>query len=393
MEWKPGQTSNEGAKVPESWIFLHYYDALNVLFRIENALRVLVFLVLKRHYRGKWQEIGLSSDDQNNTTIGALAKRRLAQDQAFGYLGYPITSPLMHLTSGELVGLITSESYWKHFKEYFIAAKNVVTLKLQEIGNVRNSLAHFRPVSAGDVEVVKQNARQVLTKAEETIGQLAGITNKIPSNTDDSWYRALVTVGNDLASLGFTQSVDEQWVRISLSYKYPKIGNGYGSETRKDFKVLNLITPAILGLFPSISGNISFLSEAAGFSYARKDPEAVAKKRIGLVFHRQVISENFAEVKEGLEDLLRLIANETELIQQDNLARGKIVASADVHAVREEGNEFWKANLSRLLCPVTPESAPEYWGDFSFRVVDFVSDTESFPWMPVTISAEDDIPF
>ncbi len=74
----------------------------------------------------------------------------------FGYLGYPINAPVMHLTSGELVRLITSDTFWPLFKDFFLASRQVVTLKLQEVGDVRNALAHFRPVSEGDVEAVNR---------------------------------------------------------------------------------------------------------------------------------------------------------------------------------------------------------------------------------------------
>ena len=133
MDWLKTQSVDEGIKVPANWLFIHYYEALSVLFKVENALRALVFVVLKNATGQKWADIAISSDDANQTTISALAKKRIAQSKACGYLGYQINSPMMHLTSGELVRLLTSEAYWPLFKKYFKASKQVVTLKLEEI--------------------------------------------------------------------------------------------------------------------------------------------------------------------------------------------------------------------------------------------------------------------
>src|SRR4030067_608026 len=120
MQWmKPKEVDQGGLTIPDTWLHIHYYEALSSLFRIENALRIFVFLVLKTEVGDSWPNLEISSDDGSRTTIGALAKRRIAQDETFGYLGFTINSPLMHLTSGELVGLITAESYLPHFKRSY----------------------------------------------------------------------------------------------------------------------------------------------------------------------------------------------------------------------------------------------------------------------------------
>src|SRR5258708_20692662 len=103
---------NGSLKIPHSWLFLHYYDALSALFRLENALRMFVYIVLKNARKGRWAELTLTSDDGGETTIAAIAKRRLVQDQRFGYLGYRVGSPLLHLTSGELIRVILAAAYW-----------------------------------------------------------------------------------------------------------------------------------------------------------------------------------------------------------------------------------------------------------------------------------------
>jgi hypothetical protein len=48
-----------------------------------------------------------------------IAAKRVSQADSFGYLGFDIKAPLMHLTSGELVELITADTYWPKFRAYF----------------------------------------------------------------------------------------------------------------------------------------------------------------------------------------------------------------------------------------------------------------------------------
>src|SRR6185369_6455169 len=103
MDWKSATPKDDGTvSVPESWLHLHYYEALNILFRTENALRVFVYVVLKNQFKEKWAETALRTADEEQSTIAATAAKRLAQAKGFGYLGYEISSPLMYLNSGEL---------------------------------------------------------------------------------------------------------------------------------------------------------------------------------------------------------------------------------------------------------------------------------------------------
>ena len=49
MEWKKSEKKDGNTyQIPERWLHLYYYEALNVLFRFENSLRVFVYVVLKK---------------------------------------------------------------------------------------------------------------------------------------------------------------------------------------------------------------------------------------------------------------------------------------------------------------------------------------------------------
>ena len=109
-------------------------------------MRVFVYVIFKNEYREKWINLQVGNEGESEGTIGSIAKRRLSQSENYGYLGYNIASPIMHLTSGELTRLITSESHWKFFKKYFFGSKEIIRNKFEEIGTIRNALAHFRPI-------------------------------------------------------------------------------------------------------------------------------------------------------------------------------------------------------------------------------------------------------
>jgi hypothetical protein len=130
MNWKEAKnTENNTYDLPGHWLKIEYFEALNILFRVENLLRMFVYIILKNEYKEKWKDLSVTSDDDENSTIGAIAKKRLSQDKNYAYLGYVITSPLLHLTSGELIRIITSDSYWKHFKKYFLGSREIIKNK------------------------------------------------------------------------------------------------------------------------------------------------------------------------------------------------------------------------------------------------------------------------
>ena len=57
MEWKSAEEKDfEAYEIPDEWLYLRYYEAFNVLFRIENALRVFVYVVLKSKYLSSWAD-------------------------------------------------------------------------------------------------------------------------------------------------------------------------------------------------------------------------------------------------------------------------------------------------------------------------------------------------
>jgi hypothetical protein len=396
MDWKRGDSAALGAAVPATWLFPHYYEALNALFRIENALRMLVYVVLKNDKRDRWVDISLTSDEGGETALGALAKKRIAQHQTFGYLGFPIEAPMMHLTSGELVRLLTSDAHWPLFKEFFRAARQVVTLKLQEIGDVRNSLAHFRPLTEDDVEAVRQNAKQVLSSVEAALAAMVTCGQRVPTNTPDTWYQELRAVGTDRCGLQFHQSSDGRWIRITLRFtatiisQYPEEPAEYVS-----YQLLNLDTPGILNVHDNLRCLTISLTERIPSVRMPPDFKPPFSKRLEFTFSRSTLEHEFSAVREGLRSLMAEIDNEAELIAGDNLAKGRLVHLARVLASQQrtqEGQPWWQFNTRALRRSVESHHPPEYWGSIAMPPRDLISDTDQFPWMPAPVSREE-IPF
>jgi len=393
MKWKQAEPVKGGFNIPQRWVYLMYYETFNLLFRIENALRIFVYIVLKNELRDKWADAVIADDEQG--TLNSLAKKRMSQAQTFGYLGHTITCPIMHLNSGELTRLIVSEAYWKLFKPHFLGSKEIIKNKLDEIGSIRNSLAHFRPIRADDVDAIKQNSKHVLLGIEKFLEQVLFQSDIVPTNTPDDWYKNLKTLGTDQCAFTFQQSADEQWVRVSMQYACPIIKKEPLWQDYFRFTVLTLHSSAVLKKYPEIAKDVCSLSETTGYPQMLENYDARCSKTLSLVLSRSMLSSQHVNLKKALEKLLLAIAKETELIQKDNLARGQLVHSAIVSASLKTENDKsrWQWFYQNLRTPVVENDPPEYWGNFSLsRWEDFIAGTDEYPWMPESVS-ENELPF
>lgn len=180
MDWKSAEIKGNTVIVPERWLHLYYYETLNILFRFENALRLFVYVILKKHLGKDWDQASVGE----NSTIRTETRKRIAQASEHGYLGYEVSSPMLYLNSGELIAIIISDAYWKHFAKYFRATKQIVSTKLAEIGTVRNSVAHFRPIREDDLALVKQNSKHVLQEIEACLVEITSIKDAVPTNSE-----------------------------------------------------------------------------------------------------------------------------------------------------------------------------------------------------------------
>jgi hypothetical protein len=390
VDWRKAERNQGGFAIPENWLFLHYYEALNALFRVENALRMFVYVVLKNGRKLKWVDLQVASDDGGESTIGAIAKRRFAQDERFGYLGYRIASPLMHLTTGELIRLIFADAYWPMFSEFFPASREIAKTKLDEIGNVRNALAHFRPIKSDDVEVVKQNANQVLSGVESALANVLSTTSIVPSNTTDAWYAPLRQVAGPYCNVTFRQSENERWVQVRLVYACSLIGKAYLGSSYRKWSALTLHSPSILRRTPAILEHVVFATEHS-FAVDAREEQPAFKQLAQFVFSRSTLEHSYDAIQANFEQAVALITEETDLIREDNLARGALVRVGEASASKH--SESWFENTSGLRSKRGSDDPAEYWGEGPSGDVNFVTGTTSYPWMPADVSEEESVPF
>ena len=229
--------------------------------------------------------------------------------------------------------------------------------KLDEIGCVRNALAHFRPLKQEDVALLKQNAKHVLTNVEETIEEVCGCYAPVPTNTTESWYSDLVTLGSDHCKVALTQSPKTAWVGISVNYSVPVLSKtDYGSWHY--IQLLNLSAVPSLEMSDALRESVTFASEQAICPPYTLEEGFSATKGVQFVISRSALATDHTKIKSDLETLLREIERETELISQDNLAAGRLVRNVTLVAEvpkADAKDKRLKAEPNRLIAADTGE--------------------------------------
>jgi hypothetical protein len=391
MKWEKAKVGSGGPnrfEIPNSWLFVYYYEALTVLFRVENILRIFVYSVLKNKYFDNWSQQSTQSDDAEKGSIESIAKRRINQANNFAYLGYSTSCPIMYLTSGELVRLIILDAYWDFFKNYFPGTKEIMKNKLEEIGSIRNSLAHFRPMKEEDVEIIKQNSKQVLMKIEQNLTEMLNCRTIVPTNTKDDWYIQSKTLNSEFCKINTLRSKDEKWINLQLSYSCPII-EVQNYKNYKTYSLLSIDPINILRLNPQLVKYITYVTEDVG-AVVQEDANTNFSKELNIVFAVDVLKENAQEIIKSISVIIKKISEETDLIKKDNLAKGDFVLTAYTSSSLEEdeSSQWWRADTKSLKTQDIRNIPPEFWGDIDTMFYDFISEAHRYPWMATDISSE-----
>lgn len=394
MEWKVAAKNDQGLyKIPNRWLHIHYYEALNILFRFENSLRIFVYAVLKNEFRAGWKNCSFTPSNGAAVSIKALAAKRIVHAENFGYLGFGISSPLMHLTSGELIELFTSDAYWPKFRPYFKGNKEIIKNKLLEIGTIRNSLAHFRPIKLEDIELIKQNCRHTLFEVESCLQNMFQHHLRVPTNTQADWYKSINTLGTDQITTTPFYSSDESWVTITLKFKTPILKKDKLGEHFYTYSLAKANTANILVHHLELASFVTYASEKVHYPDLLDNFEIRIDKDINLVFRKDVLETNHGTIAEELRSVLRKISEECDLLLQDNLARGEIIEPVRGHTYwyEPEGKDGrWQHSFHGLWQTYQPDHPDEYWGKDDFSD-DVVAGFNRYPWMPEEISDEDSL--
>lgn len=169
-----------------------------------------------------------------------------------------------------------------------------------------------------------------------------------------------------------------------------------GSGNYRTFYVTNLISPAIIKCFPTLANDCTFVTERIPYTQIPKEDTPKFGKEISFVFRKEALVEDHAEICTQLRNILLKIETETELIQNDNLARGQLIDSLRIWCFIEkspDGHQSWSTNMNELKCGFGEDDPPEYWGEIGVYGGDFIAGSVRYPWMPSDISKEDEIPF
>ena len=391
MEWKSIQKHNDGlVKVPNRWLQLHYYEALNILFRFENSLRVFVYIILKNEFFDRWIECNFQPPGSDAAvSIKGLAAKRINQSENFGYLGFDVKAPLMHLTSGELVELITSEAYWPKFKPYFKGNKEIIKNKLLEIGTIRNSLAHFRPMRAEDIEVVKQNSRHTLFGVEECLINVFSQQIRVPTNTTHAWYKSISSSAGQHLTSTLHYSKNEEWINLKLTFTSPSIESQWYGDRYITNDLIKLKPQQILLKNVNLMKKITYATEHTSYPVIKEDGKLEIKKDVNLIFKKSIIENDYEEIHNDIKSVIEKTEEECDLLKKDNLARGEYVEPASCYSwwQEQQGEQQarWNHSYDKVNSPYVSSDPDEYWGQHLF-VSDPVAGCVRYPWMPENIS-------
>jgi hypothetical protein len=166
----------------------------------------------------------------------------------------------------------------------------------------------------------------------------------------------------------------------------PFLSQPYAGETYKTFRTVTLNSSAILLASPAILDNVIFVSDDVPYCIYKGKGNPDVSKTIQFTFGRQTLRGRLNELKEEFESALSRIGDEIELIRDDNLARGAFVRISGVTAKKRDSSDYWEVDTAHLNSPLTNDDPPEYWRGKPDWGTDFITDTHSFPWMPVDIS-------
>lgn len=83
-----------------------------------------------------------------------------------------------------------------------------------------------------------------------------------------------------------------------------------------------------------------------------------------------------------------MISKEVDLIKKDNLAKGKITHLIRLWAMFNDSDDekFWDIETKELASDIKENDPPEYWGNISGCVTNFITNTYKYPWMATKIS-------
>jgi hypothetical protein len=195
-------------------------------------------------------------------------------------------NPLVYLTTGELIGIILSESYWKYFKSWFAGSADAYRAKLNEISCLRNAFAHFRAITPVHVDTLKRNANALLGRFEDRLMEMLSFRTE-PLKTWTSYIP--VTELNETKAFHFQLQVSpsRDWLVIDMTAPIKILGEPSVCGNIFSWPAMGLSADAVLSEFPSIRSKVIFVTHDLFHSSSTWDGDSAmpeVKKRLRFVF-------------------------------------------------------------------------------------------------------------
>lgn len=128
--------------------------AYNILYRLENHLRRFIEKKLKERYGSDWWNQGISKNLRNE------ADDRSTKEAALGWKISDVKSTMEYLQFPDLSRIITNQ--WDVFRPIFTDVSKI-QLKLKELEDIRNAIAHTRNLSSDAITRLEQYSSDILT--------------------------------------------------------------------------------------------------------------------------------------------------------------------------------------------------------------------------------------
>jgi len=364
---------------PDTWLPMHYIEAYNILFRIENALRVFVYLVLKIHFAEEWHKVSVVGDGQEKDSISSRTKRLVAQNEKYAYLGHERACHLLLLSLGELVEIMTADTCWRFFARFFHSNRQATLVKFYEIIMIRNALAHFRAINEGDLVTLRKNSEHLLSPVADFLNGTINIVEPVPRCDATTWLKDLQELKSPVCVTSWRQSPGADWSAFVIEWTFPVVGSP-NEAWDHGYSVIRLDTPTVLREAPLLRALVSFSYESFDWPLefdAEKMP--VFKKEAFFVFHREVLQQNASDVQGGLKTVLDAVTEDTNLLATAPESTARMVRIAHITSKPKGANG---GEHQGLCCDQLDPSLAEYWGVFVPLpgISEFITDTYRFPW-------------
>jgi hypothetical protein len=122
--------------------------AYSILFDLEVILRELIAVGLVQKYGSRWDKHGLPNDIRQKVREGVSSERATRWTQL------TLHHPLYYLDFPDLKKLIINNANWPSSFELVFTKKGAVESSLSEIELIRNKIAHSRPLSEDELEIL-----------------------------------------------------------------------------------------------------------------------------------------------------------------------------------------------------------------------------------------------